>query len=228
MATVKANCRKVVCIGRNYVDHISELSNATPKQPFWFLKPSSSILPPKSGPILRPKGTKLHYEVELACIIGKEMTDVPEDKGLEGVKGYVVAIDLTARNIQDEAKKKGLPWTIAKGFDTFCPISQFIPKASIPDPHNATLWLSINDKMRQDDSTELMMFKIPRLVSEVSKVMTLEEGDLVLTGTPKGVGEIKEGEIVKAGIRVDGKELEEGGMELEVKEKPGLYSYGET
>lgn len=142
--------------------------------------------------------------------------------------GYVLAIDLTARNIQDEAKKKGLPWTIAKGFDTFCPISSFIPKSSIPDPHSAHLWLSINNSVKQSDSTELMLFRIPRLVSEVSRVMSLEKGDLVLTGTPKGVGEVREGEVMKCGIQVGGEDVREGYIEVRVEEKPGAYEFKET
>ena len=134
---------------------------------------------------------------------------------------------MTARNVQDEAKKKGLPWTIAKGFDTFCPISEYIPKSLIPDPHNAELYLKVNGKTRQDDSTALMIFKIPRLLSDISKVMTLEKGDLVLTGTPKGVGSVEVGDVMKAGIRVGGKELEQG-IEVEVAEKGGLYEFSET
>jgi hypothetical protein len=97
--------------------------------------------------------------------------------------GYVLAIDMTARNVQDEAKRKGLPWSIAKGFDTFMPISNFIAKNRIPDPQKAHLWLSVNNEMKQSDNTELMLFRIPRQLSDISRVMTLEKGDIVLTGT---------------------------------------------
>src|SRR4051812_13003964 len=115
---------------------------------------------------------------------------------------------MTARNIQNEAKKKGLPWDIAKGFDTFLPMSQIIEKALIPDPHKIELYLTVNNEVRQNDSTELMLFKIPRLLSDISKVMTLEPGDIVITGTPKGVGPVVPGDVMRAGIRIDGKELE--------------------
>jgi 2-keto-4-pentenoate hydratase/2-oxohepta-3-ene-1,7-dioic acid hydratase in catechol pathway len=135
---------------------------------------------------------------------------------------------MTARNVQDEAKKKGLPWDIAKGFDTFLPVSSIISKSSIPDPHNVELYLSVNDEKRQEDNTNLMLYKIPRILSDISKVMALEKGDIVLTGTPKGVGSIKPGDVVKAGIRVDGKELEEGKIEVVVEESTGSYEFKET
>lgn len=135
---------------------------------------------------------------------------------------------MTARNVQDEAKKKGLPWSIAKGFDTFLPISEEIAKSKIPDPHNAFLRLSVNNQQRQADSSSLMLYRIPRLLAEISRVMTLEEGDVVLTGTPKGVGEVKSGDVMKASIEVDGKKIEEGNIEVEVKDREGRYQYSET
>lgn len=135
---------------------------------------------------------------------------------------------MTARNIQNEAKKKGLPWDISKGFDTFLPISNIIPKSAIPDPHNIELWLTVNNEVRQQDSTELLLFTIPRLLSDISKVMTLEKGDIVLTGTPKGVGLVKAGDVMRAGIRVNGKELEQAKLEVPVEESPSSYEYAET
>lgn len=142
--------------------------------------------------------------------------------------GYALAIDLTARNVQSEAKKKGLPWSIAKGFDTFLPMSELIPRSAIPDPHRIELYLKVNDQVRQQDSTELMLFRIPRILSDISKVMTLEAGDIVLTGTPKGVGPVVPGDVMRCGIKVDGKELEEAKMEVAVEEAVGSYVYAET
>lgn len=139
-----------------------------------------------------------------------------------------MSIDMTARNVQNEAKKKGLPWDIAKGFDTFLPMSNIIAKSAIPDPHNAELYLTVNNEPRQRDSTELMLFRIPRILSDISRVMTLEEGDIVLTGTPKGVGPVVPGDVMRAGIRVNGKELEEGRIEITVEESTGSYEYSET
>jgi len=230
MASLK-KASKVVCIGRNYADHITELNNQRPKQPFFFLKPPSSILPPGAGPVIRPRGVDLHYEVELALIIGKQVKDLEADneKGaLDVIESYAIGIDLTARNAQNEAKKKGLPWDIAKGFDTFLPISQIIAKSSIPDPHKVELYLTVNNEHRQADSTELMLFQIPRILSDISKVMTLEKGDIVLTGTPKGVGPVVPGDVMRAGVKVGGKEIEEGKIEVEVEESTSTYEFKET
>jgi 2-keto-4-pentenoate hydratase/2-oxohepta-3-ene-1,7-dioic acid hydratase in catechol pathway len=135
---------------------------------------------------------------------------------------------MTARNVQDEAKRKGLPWSIAKGFDTFMPVSQLIAKSRIPDPHNAHLWLSVNNQIRQADSTELMLFRIPRMLADISRVMTLETGDIVLTGTPKGVGSVSAGDVMRAGLKVGGRNIEEARMEVEVVERDGPYEFKET
>lgn len=138
---------------------------------------------------------------------------------------------MTARNVQDEAKKKGLPWSIAKGFDTFLPISEVIAKSRIPDPHNAFLRLRISpgDIERQADSTSLMLHRIPTQLAQISRVMTLEKGDIVLTGTPKGVGEVKAGDVMHASIEVDGKEIEEGRIDVEVQDREqGRYEFKET
>ncbi|KAJ5226159.1 hypothetical protein N7468_007384 [Penicillium chermesinum] len=231
MASIRANCRKVMCIGRNYADHIAELNNTTPKQPFFFLKPPSSILLPGAGPILRPKGVSLHYEVELGVVIGKTLRDLdPRDEqgALDAIQNYILAIDMTARNVQDEAKKKGLPWSIAKGFDTFLPISEAIAKSRIPNPHDAFLRLRVNEAERQADSTSLMLHNIPSQLAQISRVMTLEQGDIVLTGTPKGVGEVKAGDRLQASIEVGGKEIEEGRIDVAVEDRKGRYEFKET
>ncbi|EXJ90634.1 acylpyruvate hydrolase [Capronia coronata CBS 617.96] len=235
MAAIKSKCRKVVCIGRNYADHIAELSSARPAQPFFFLKPPSSILLPKDGPIVRPKGVTMHHEVELGLIIGetpKPLKNLQESdpKMLDYIRSYFLGIDLTARNVQDEAKKKGLPWSIAKGFDTFLPISHEIPFDRLPDPHNVLLWLSVNGQIKQKDNTNLMLFRIPRILSDISKVMTLEEGDIILTGTPKGVGPLKGGDLVECGLEADGREVVEARIEVEVvdDQTEGAYEFKET
>jgi len=172
----------------------------------------------------------VHYEVELGLVIGKVVRDLDElDIGgvMDAIHGYAVCIDMTGRDIQEEAKNKGLPWTIAKGFDTFLPISNPIPKSAIPDPHNAKLYLSVNGETRQSDSTKLMIFRIPRIISDISKVMTLEPGDLVLTGTPKGVGPVQAGDVMEAGVEVDGKDIPEGRIEVGVADRHG-YVFRET
>jgi acylpyruvate hydrolase len=142
--------------------------------------------------------------------------------------GYALSIDMTARNAQNEAKKKGLPWDIAKGFDTFLPVSEIIPKSSIPDPHNVEIYLKVNNETKQSDSTNLMLFQIPRILSDISKVMTLEKGDIVITGTPKGVGPVVPGDVMTAGLKVDGKELPESKIEVTVEESTSTYEFAET
>ncbi|KAI5291101.1 hypothetical protein KEM54_006324 [Ascosphaera aggregata] len=210
-------------------EHIAELNNTRPKQPFLFLKPPSSILTPGAGPVLRPMGVSLHYEVELGLIIGKTLRDFDpndEEAALEAIDSYCVAIDMTGRNVQDAAKKAGLPWSIAKGFDTFLPISERISKSAIPDPHNALLTLSVDGVTKQSDSTGLMLYRIPRQLADISRVMTLEAGDIVLTGTPKGVGEVKDGQVMRAGIIVDGQELMQGRIEVMVEDRTnGRYIF---
>ena len=157
-----------------------------------------------------------------------DLSESDEKGAMDAIAGYAISIDLTARNMQDEAKKKGLSWTAAKGFDTFLPVSRVIGKGRIEDPHDVEVWLSVNGEERQRDSTGLMLFRIPRILSEVSRVMRLEEGDLVLTGTPKGVGRVEVGDVMRAGLRVGGREVEEGNIEVEVAEKGGLFEYTET
>lgn len=231
LASIRSNCRKVMCIGRNYADHIKELNNQRPKQPFFFLKPSTSILLPNEGPILRPRGVDLHFEVELGVVVGKTIRDLHTDDDaavLDYIDSYVLGIDMTGRNVQNEAKKKGLPWSIAKGFDTFLPLAGPVSKEVIRDPHNVELWLKVNGQMKQDDNTELMMFRIPRQLSDISKVMTLERGDIVLTGTPKGVGSVVTGDVLEAGMRVNGKDIEEARLRVAVEDREGPYEFAET
>ncbi len=173
----------------------------------------------------------MHHEVELGLVMGKTLRDLhPEDThgAIDAIDSYILCIDMTARNVQDEAKKKSLPWTTAKGFDTFLPISALIAKLQIPDPHDVELWLSVDRKMRQSDSTGLMLFRIPRIMSDISRVMTLEPGDLVLTGTPKGVGQVSTGEVMRAGMRVGGKDIGQADMEVNVVDREGHYEFRGT
>ena len=199
--------RSVVCIGRNYVEHASELGNAVPSKPFYFLKPPSAYLeydyssPSSQAPVEIPRGVgSVHHEVELAVVMGRRASRVCAADAEDYIAGYALAIDMTARDLQLEAKKAGLPWTRAKGFDTFLPVGKFLPKAEVPDPHNLRLWLKVNGKTRQDDRTSLMIFNIPQLIEAVSDTMTLNEGDIICTGTPKGVGHVSPGDNISAGI----------------------------
>ena len=172
----------------------------------------------------------LHFEIELAVVIGKTVRDLDEksDDWQSVIDQYLLAIDMTGRNVQEEAKKKGYPWSIAKGFDTFLPLAGPIEKSKIKDPHDIELYLKVNGETKQEDNTNLMLFQIPRQLSDISKVMTLEKGDIVLTGTPKGVGPVVTGDVMEAGMRVGGKEVEEARIRVEVKDREGAYEYAET
>ncbi|KAJ7907327.1 hypothetical protein B0H13DRAFT_2019016 [Mycena leptocephala] len=196
MAAFARQGRKIVAIGRNYAEHIKELNNTAPKEPFFFLKPTTSYV--NSGEKVEiPGGIIAHHEVELGVVIGKGGRDISQADAESHIAGYALAVDMTARNLQDHVKKRGLPWSAAKGFDTFTPIGSFIPKEQVADPHNLGITLKINGAFKQNGTTADMIFKIPRLIEHISSIMTLEEGDLVLTGTPSGVGQVSPGDKVE-------------------------------
>jgi acylpyruvate hydrolase len=207
MASFVRNGKKIVAIGRNYANHAKELGNAVPKEPFFFLKPTSSYLP-SGGKMEIPRGIVAHHEVELGLVIGKGGRDISAANADAHVAGYTLAVDMTARNLQDKVRKAGLPWSAAKGFDTFTPIGGFIPKDAVKDAHDLRLTLKINGATKQDGTTGDMIFKIPQLIEHVSSIMTLEEGDVLLTGTPEGVGAVVPGDAVECQLSgPDGKEL---------------------
>ncbi|KAG7093014.1 hypothetical protein E1B28_009311 [Marasmius oreades] len=138
--------------------------------------------------------------VELGVVIGKRGRDITQSQAEDYISGYALAIDMTARNVQDEVKKLGLPWSTAKGFDTFTPIGTFIPKSEIQDPHDLLLTLTINGTIKQHGSTSDMISRIPRLIEHISSIMTLEENDLILTGTPSGVGPISPEDTIECSL----------------------------
>ncbi|OHB25235.1 MAG: acylpyruvase [Desulfuromonadaceae bacterium GWC2_58_13] len=191
---------KVVCLARNYSDHIRELGNETPEKPVLFIKPSSSVIGNREPVVIPDFSKDCHHEVELAVLIGKWAKNVNAKDALDYVAGYGVALDMTLRDVQNDLKKKGLPWEIAKGFDTACPLSDFVPAGEVANPHNLRITLKVNDQLRQDGSTAQMMLRIPEIVQAVSAVFTLEEGDVILTGTPAGVGPVKGGDRMVAEI----------------------------
>ena len=191
---------KVVCIGRNYFDHIKELENEIPDQPVLFIKPTTSIIGDGGQIEIPPVSTDCHHELELAVLIGKTAKKISEQDAMDCVAGYGIGIDLTLRDIQSSQKKKGLPWEIAKGFDTSCPLSHFVAASRIADPHNLQMTLTVNGEIRQNGSSALMMRKIPQIISAASQYFTLLPGDIVLTGTPAGVSQISSGDVIKAKI----------------------------
>jgi 2-keto-4-pentenoate hydratase/2-oxohepta-3-ene-1,7-dioic acid hydratase in catechol pathway len=185
---------KIVCVGRNYVDHAKELGNDVPKEPLIFLKPSSSII--QSGDVIRlPKqSNKVEYEGEIGIVVGRRLSHAKDIEAAGAVAKIFAANDVTARDLQ----KSDSQWTRAKGFDTFCPVGEAV---STPIPYGElTVVTRVNGQERQRGTGAQMVFSIPHILSYISSVMTLEPGDLVLTGTPAGVGPLNPGDEVEVEV----------------------------
>jgi len=191
---------KILCLLQNYRDHAAEMGSQAPEEPVFFLKPPSSMLP-DGGRVLLPKwSSDVQHEVELAVIIGRRTKDATVEGAMGSVMGYAVAMDLTARDVQSEAKKRGRPWAIAKGFDTSLPIGPGVVPAGDIDPHDLKISLRVNGSTRQSSSTKYMIHDVEHVISYSSGRMTLEPMDLILTGTPSGVGRLAPGDVVEAEI----------------------------
>lgn len=185
---------KVICIGKNYADHAAEMGSEAPEDPVIFMKPSTTIIGPEASIVLPPTSTEVHYEGELAIVIGRPAKSVPADKALDVVLGYTCANDVTARDHQSH----DVQWTRGKGHDTFCPLGPWIETNL--DASDLGITTTLEGAVKQDSRTSLLLHDIPKLIEWVSEVMTLLPGDVILTGTPAGVGPIKDGEIVEVSI----------------------------
>jgi len=185
---------KVICIGKNYAAHAAEMGGEAPKDPVIFLKPSTSIIGPNAPIILPRNSSQVDYEGELAVVIGRPCKDVPAAKAAEVILGYTVANDVTAR---DHQRHDG-QWTRGKGYDTFCPLGPWIETAI--DPTDLELVTELDGAVKQRSRTSLLLHDIPKLIEWVSAVMTLLPGDVVLTGTPEGVGPVVAGQTVSVTI----------------------------
>ncbi len=186
---------KIVCVGRNYRDHVKELGNELPAEPLLFFKPISALLSPGSIVRMPALSARVDYEGELALVIGRRVRNLPEADWRSAVRGYTLANDVTARDLQN----KDGQWTRAKGFDTFCPIGPIVSD-ELDLASGLTLETRVNNEVRQHGSTLDFIFPIPRLLAYITAAMTLEPGDLVLTGTPSGVGPLKPGDRVEISI----------------------------
>ena len=189
---------KILCLGRNYAAHAKEMNAETPDAPVVFLKPSTALLPEGGLITLPPISKELHHEVEMVFLIGKNGKNIARDRAMDFVGGYAVGLDMTLRDVQADAKKKGLPWSTAKGFDTSAPVSKFVEKEQIKDPHNLDISLKVNGAERQRSNTRNMIFRIEDMIAFISTIFTLEVGDLIYTGTPEGVGPVVSGDILEA------------------------------
>ena len=185
---------KVVGVGRNYADHAAELGNAVPTTPLLFLKPNTSVIGPDDPIVLPPYSDEVHHEAELAVVIGKITKNVTPERALEHVFGYTVANDVTARDVQ----RTDGQWTRAKGFDSSCPLGPYI--VTDLDTDDLQVTARVNGAARQDGRTSAMVFDVAHLVSFISEVFTLLPGDVILTGTPAGVGPIVHGDVVEVEV----------------------------
>lgn len=181
---------KIVCVGRNYVEHAKELGNEVPKVPLIFLKPPSSVISNGDTILLPPQSSQVEHEGELVVVIGRSGRHITAENARKHILGYTVGNDVTARDLQNLDSQ----WTRAKGFDTFCSFGPWIDTEF--DPADAILSCRVNGQMRQMASTRDIVFNVPTLVAFISSVMTLEPGDLIFTGTPAGVGPLKNGDEV--------------------------------
>ena len=196
----KVSIGKIICLARTYQKHAQEMNTSVIEEPLLFLKPESSVIFNNESIIIPKMSSCLHHEVELGIVIGKDGKHITQNSAMSHVLGYVIALDITARDIQSVAKKNGWPWSIAKGFDTFAPISDVVLKEEISNPLDLDLELTVNGVIKQRSNTKFMIFSIKRIIEFISEVMTLKRGDLILTGTPEGVGEIVEGDVIEANL----------------------------
>jgi len=194
----KLPVNSIFCIGRNYAEHAKELKNVVPDRPMVFLKPVSALIFDGESIFIPEQSKEVHHEVELVVAIGKTGKNIPESQAGDFISGYGIGIDVTARDIQQVAKEKSHPWSVAKGFDTFAPISTFIDSSNIADPQDLELKIEVNGETRQHGNTRDMIFPVKTLISYLSTIFTLSPGDLIFTGTPEGVSPIKSGDRIRA------------------------------
>jgi 2-keto-4-pentenoate hydratase/2-oxohepta-3-ene-1,7-dioic acid hydratase in catechol pathway len=186
----------IFCIGRNYIRHIEELENEVNAEPVLFLKPAASLITEGQAIELPTYSNDVHHETELVLLVGRKGRHITEEHALEYLAGAGIGLDLTARDTQQKLKDKGLPWTLAKGFETAACVSDFLPLSMLPPLDNLHFTLHVNDEPRQEGDTSLMIFSVPRIISFISSMVTLYPGDLIFTGTPHGVAPILKGDVL--------------------------------
>ncbi|MEL6251434.1 MAG: fumarylacetoacetate hydrolase family protein [Bacteroidota bacterium] len=189
---------KIICVGRNYVEHAKELNNPVPDEPLIFFKPDTSVLRNNKDFYYPDFTTDLHFECEMVIRIAREGKFIQEKFVRDYIDGVGVGIDLTARDVQAKAKSKGWPWTLAKGFNDAAPVSNFLPIEDFPDLQKVKFRCDINGETRQEGDTGHMIFQVDMLIAYISKFITVKKGDLIFTGTPKGVGPLKVDDHIEA------------------------------
>jgi 2-keto-4-pentenoate hydratase/2-oxohepta-3-ene-1,7-dioic acid hydratase in catechol pathway len=188
---------KVVCIGRNYAEHAKELDNPVPTEPLLFIKPGSCVVPLEGGFKIPADRGSVHYEAEIAVLLGKPLSTRPSaEEVVDAISGFAPALDLTLRDVQSKLKDKGLPWEIAKSFDGAAVIAPFVSGDTYQDLADIPVRLTINGELRQDGNSSLMLNPIVPMIQYMAACFSLQAGDVILTGTPAGVGPLKAGDEV--------------------------------
>jgi len=191
---------KIICIGMNYSNHAKELGNSIPEKPVYFMKPDSALVI-RNRPFFYPDfSSTIHHEIEIVLKINRLGKSIPKEFAARYFSEIALGVDFTARDIQSECRKKGLPWEISKGFDYSAPVSKFLPVTEFHDIHNLDFWLDLNGKTVQAGNTSDLIFSFEDIISYVSRFMTLKTGDLIFTGTPEGVGNVKPGDRLEGYI----------------------------
>lgn len=196
---------KILCVGRNYAEHAKELSNAVPTKPIIFLKPDSALAKGDADFKYPGFSNDIHFECEVVYRVCKQGSTVGKEEALGYVDAVGLGIDFTARDLQQEAKEKGLPWTLAKMFDGSAPVSEFLPISNYPDLADLHFEMRLNAELRQKGHTGDMIFDLATLIAYITRFITIEPGDLIFTGTPAGVGAVKVGDRIQASL--EGKAL---------------------
>jgi fumarylpyruvate hydrolase len=193
--------RRIFCVGRNYAAHAREMGKDPDREPpFFFTKPADAVLDTPCTIAYPPLTQNLHYEIELIIAIGKGGANISEADVMDHVWGASVGLDMTRRDLQTEAKNKGRPWDWGKAFDQSAPIAPIVPLADVPSVEAARIWLAVNGEVKQDADIADMIWSVREHVSILSRSMTLAPGDLVMTGTPAGVGAVVSGDVITGGV----------------------------
>src|SRR6218665_395128 len=187
---------KAVCVGRNYAAHARELGNAVPDAPILFLKPRTAFVPLESGFSIPQGRGECHHETEISVLIGASLKDATEAECLAAIAGVTLGLDLTLRDVQNELKKKGLPWEVAKAFDGAAPLAAFLKSESVGDLADTRFTLTVNGEQRQRGHSAHIIIPVLTLLAHISTIFTLEPGDVVMTGTPEGVAALKSGDAL--------------------------------
>lgn len=195
---------RIYCVGRNYAEHAKEMGFTGREAPFFFMKPADAVLCADEGAALSmpyPSLTNnLHHEIELVVAIGKGGKHIPAAQAMEHIWGYAVGLDMTRRDLQNDMKKQGRPWCIGKAFEASAPISAITPAAQAGDVQNAEIWLQVNGQDRQRSNVNQLIWNIAETIEHLSNAWELQPGDLIMTGTPEGVGAVQTGDVLEGGI----------------------------